>query len=155
MNYHQCSIMMVQLQGHIIADIQVHCNIILMYVYNIYLGISSPPQFPDACNQSISSIQNTHHVPSFSLHLCEYLNSILPQGDSIPRSQLANAQLPFDRLDVWHTCKFSLDVLGNDVDGEEGVDAVKAKPGRVEEAWFDTVLVAHQDLAETTGLQDV
>ena len=47
MNYHQCSIMMVQLQGHIIADIQVHCNIILMYVYNIYLGISSPPQFPD------------------------------------------------------------------------------------------------------------
>ena len=47
MNYHQCSIMLVQLQGHIIADIQVHCNIILMYIYNIYLGISSPPQFPD------------------------------------------------------------------------------------------------------------
>ena len=110
-------------------------------------------QRPAVRNQSISSIQNTHHAPSFSLHLREYLNSILPQGDSIPRSQLANAQLPFDRLDVWHTCKFSLDVLGNDVDGEEGVDAVKAKPGRAGEARFDTVLVAHQDLAETTGLQ--
>ena len=36
-----------------------------------------------------------------------------------------------------------------------GVDAVKAKPGRAGEAWFDTVLVAHQDLAETTGLQGV
>ena len=47
MRYHQCSIMLVQLQGYIIADIQVHYNIILMYVYNIYLGISSPPQFPD------------------------------------------------------------------------------------------------------------
>ena len=49
MRYHQCSIMLVQLQGYIIADIQVHYNIILMYVYNIYLGISSPPQFPDEC----------------------------------------------------------------------------------------------------------
>ena len=48
MNYHQCSIMLVQLQGYIIANIQVYVNIILMYVCNIYLGISSPPQFPDA-----------------------------------------------------------------------------------------------------------
>ena len=110
-------------------------------------------QRPAVHNQSISSIQNTHHVPSFSLHLHEYLYSILPQGDSIPQSQLADAQLPFDRLDVWHTCKFSLDVLKNDVDGEEGIDAVKAKPGRAGEARFNTVLVAHQDLAETTGLQ--
>ena len=47
MSYHQCSIMLVQLQGYIIADIQVYDNIILMYVYNIYLGISSPPRFPD------------------------------------------------------------------------------------------------------------
>ncbi|KIM56423.1 hypothetical protein SCLCIDRAFT_95955, partial [Scleroderma citrinum Foug A] len=62
-------------------------------------------QRPAVRNQSISSIQNTHHAPSFSLHLREYLNSILPRGDSIPRSQLANAQLPFNRLDVWHTCK--------------------------------------------------
>ena len=39
--------MLVQLQRYIIADIQVHYNIILMYVDNLYLGISSPPQFPD------------------------------------------------------------------------------------------------------------
>ena len=30
------------------VDIKVHYNIILMYVYNVYLGISFPPQFPDA-----------------------------------------------------------------------------------------------------------
>ena len=39
--------MLVQLQGYIIADIQVYCNIIMMYVDNTYLGISSSPQFPD------------------------------------------------------------------------------------------------------------
>ena len=47
MSYHQCSIMLVQLPEYIIADIQVYYNTILMYVCNIYLGISSPPQFPD------------------------------------------------------------------------------------------------------------
>lgn len=63
--------------------------------------------------------------------------------------------VPFDRLDVWHSCKFSLDVLGNDVDGQEEVDAVRVKPGREGEARFDTVLVAHTNIAETTGLRDM
>ena len=40
--------MLVQLQGHIIADIQVYDNIILMYGDNVYQGLSSPPRFPDA-----------------------------------------------------------------------------------------------------------
>ena len=48
MSCHQCSIMLVQLQGYIIADIQIHYNIILMYDCNVYQGISFPPQFPDA-----------------------------------------------------------------------------------------------------------
>ena len=39
--------MLVQLQGYIIADIQVYYNVILIYVCNVYLGISFPPQFPD------------------------------------------------------------------------------------------------------------
>ena len=47
MSYYHGSIMLVQLQEYIIANIQVYDNIILMYVCNIYLGISSPPQFPD------------------------------------------------------------------------------------------------------------
>ena len=64
MRYHQCSIMLVQLQGYISADIQVHYNIILMYVYNIYLGISSPPQFPDACQVRHESSQKASRVES-------------------------------------------------------------------------------------------
>ena len=110
-------------------------------------------QRPTVHGQTLSSIQNLHHAPDFSMHLWQYLNSLLPQGESIHCAQLAAAQLPFDRLDVWHTCRFSLDILGNDVDGEDGVDALKAKPGRVGEARFDTVLVAHADVAETTGLE--
>ena len=47
MSCHQCSIMLVQLKGYIIADIQVHYNINLMYDCNVYQGISFPPQFPD------------------------------------------------------------------------------------------------------------
>ena len=47
MSCHQCSIMLVQLQGYIIADIQIHYNIILMYDCNVYQGTSFPPQFPD------------------------------------------------------------------------------------------------------------
>lgn len=39
------------------------------------------------------------------------------------------------------------------MDGKVGVDMVKAKPGKEGDAWFDTVLVAHRDVAETTGLE--
>ena len=49
MYYHQHSIMLVQLQENIIVDNQVYYSIILMYSYNVYLGISFPPQFPDVC----------------------------------------------------------------------------------------------------------
>ena len=52
MSCHQCSIMLVQLQGYIIADIQIHYNIILMYDCNVYQGISFPPQFPDGLVRS-------------------------------------------------------------------------------------------------------
>ena len=36
----------------------------------------------------------------------------------ISHAQLPNAQLPFDKIDVWHSCKFPLDILGNDVNGQ-------------------------------------
>ena len=48
-------------------------------------------QRPAVLNQTISSIQRTHCIPSFSLHLQQYLNRLLPQGESIPRMQLAGA----------------------------------------------------------------
>ena len=114
------------------------------------LGLSQKPTVP---NQAISNIQRSHHAPSFSLHLRQYLNGFLSREESIAHAQLATAQLPFDWLDIWHTYKFALDVLGNDIDGQENIKAVRAKPGKEGEARFDTVLVAHKDTAETTGLQ--
>lgn len=98
---------------------------------------------PAVHSQTISSIQHCHHAPSFSLHLRQFLNSLLPSGESIPCTQLAAVQLPFDRLDV----------LENDMDGKVGVDKLKAKPGKEGDAQFDTVLVAHRDVAKTTGLE--
>ena len=85
--------------------------------------------------------------PSFSYHLHIFLNKFLTRGDSIPHTQLANAFLPFDKLDVWHSFKFSLDTLGNDVDGQEGRDSVRAQPSRgdASSGRFDVD-------AETTGL---
>ena len=39
------------------------------------------------------------------------------------------------------------------MDGQESLDAVKAKPGSEGDARFDTVLVAHSEDAEITGLK--
>ena len=44
-----------------------------------------------------------------------------------------------------------MDDLRNDVDGEEGKETIKAKPG--EKGRYDTVVVAHSAAVETTGLQ--
>ena len=109
-------------------------------------------QRPTVSDQTISSIQTLHSAPSFSLYLHEYLNSLLLSAETISHAQLSNAQLPFERVDVWYSCKFSLDILGNDVDGQEGLDAVKAKAGEGG-ARFDTILVAYSDDAEISGLK--
>ncbi|KAG1732830.1 hypothetical protein EDB19DRAFT_1896693 [Suillus lakei] len=89
---------------------------------------------PAAPSQTLSNIQTKH-------------------GDSIPHTQVSNAFLPFNKLDVWHSFKFSLDTLGNDVDGQKGIDLVRAQPGRGESPGrFDVVMVTHMDGAESTGL---
>ncbi|KAG1834650.1 hypothetical protein F4604DRAFT_1944865 [Suillus subluteus] len=108
---------------------------------------------PAAPSQTLSNIQTKHGCPSFSYHLRIFLNKFLTRGDSIPRTQVGNAFLPFDKLDVWHSFKFSLDTLGNDVDGQKGIDLVRAQPGRGKSPGrFDVVVVTHNDGAESTGL---
>jgi len=78
----------------------------------------------------------------------------MSRGEAIPRQQLSSAVLPFQTLNVWHSFKFGLDSLGNGVDGEGGMDALKAQPGdQNHTARFDTVLVAHTDIAQSTGLE--
>ena len=79
----------------------------------------------------------------------------MSRGEAIPRQQLSSAVLPFQTLNVWHSFKFGLDSLGNDVDGGGGMDGLKAQPDGDQNhtARFDTVLVAHTDIAQSTGLE--
>lgn len=115
------------------------------------ISLSKRPSVP---NQSLLDIQSKHHCPSFSLQLIIYLNQLLDAGQRIPRSGLANAQLPFNKLPVWHAFKLGRDALGNDVDPKEELDAIKARPKRGKEGIerFDPVVVAYSDEAESTGL---
>jgi hypothetical protein len=44
--------------------------------------------------------------------------------------------------------------LGNDIDGDGNMDALKAQPGNDTcPGRFDTVLVSHTNIAESTGMQ--
>ena len=80
--------------------------------------------------QSISIIQELHSAPYFSRDLKRFLNSLLPHKQAIPRAQLQHTDLGLglDQLDIWHSYKLQMNDLGNDVDGEEGKETIKAKP---------------------------
>jgi hypothetical protein len=113
------------------------------------------PKKPAHVNQTITSIEKNHHCPTFSSQFKIYLNSLLDKRDTLPRSNIPVAFLPFDKVNVWHSFKFGRDILGNDIEvNNEDKDWVRAKPttqkgvGR-----FDTVLVAHTHEAESTGMK--
>ena len=99
MRYHQCSIMLVQLQEYIIADIQVHYNIILMYVYNIYLGISSPPQFPDGdCPEGVHKDLCDSCMTEDSTRITGRLNEFIESGDSVMVASYLFSSYPIARI---------------------------------------------------------
>lgn len=108
---------------------------------------------PHASRQTLNNIIARHNCPSFVHQLRSYLNSFMGSGNTIPRSQLPYANLPFNKLDVWHAFKFPLDVLGNDVDPKLEIDMLRAKPGRrPQQGRFDTVIVANSSDAHSTGM---
>ena len=94
--------MLVQLQGYIIADIQVYYNIILMYVYNVYLGISFPPQFPDVGGNRGRSEATNNSVSQFCIARSKSANSnsamtepVKPQPEfGPPAKEVVRMQLP-------------------------------------------------------------
>ena len=108
---------------------------------------------PTVPSQSIRSIEVLHSAPYFSRDLKCFLNSLLPPGQAISCAQLQylDLDLGLECFDVWHSYKLQMDKLGNDVDGKEGKETIKAKPG--DTGRFDTVVVAHSAAAESTGLQ--
>ena len=114
------------------------------------------PTKPHRINQTLTSITRDHRCPSFSHHLRIYLNDLLPKKDKLPRNNISTAYLPFDRVDVWHSFKFSREAVGNDIEDSNVKDWIRAKPGKGSERVgerFDTVLVAYTDDAESTGMQ--
>lgn len=116
------------------------------------LPLSKPrillPKVPTSPNKSISSIQTSHRVPCFSQHLKAYLEMLKPNSTRADVLYASSQPLPFHQLDIFHTFKFSRDIL--EEGGPEQKDVVKASPiggGR-----FDTVVVLTADTAESVGL---
>lgn len=113
------------------------------------------PKKPARTQQSLTTIEKNHNCHSFSTDLRFYLNSLLNKEDALPRNNIPSAYLPFNKVDVWYGVKCRRSTLGNDVDHVDEKDWIKAKPGRRqgEVGRFDTVLVAHTDKAESTGMK--
>ncbi|KAI6043240.1 hypothetical protein EDC04DRAFT_2866370 [Pisolithus marmoratus] len=98
---------------------------------------------PAVHTQPIQMIEELHSMPHFSRDLKYFLSSLLPPWTSNHSC--------LDILDAWHSYKLKMDKLGNNVDVQEGVETIKAKPG--DGGRFNNVVVAHSTTAESTGLQ--
>ncbi|KAH7903884.1 hypothetical protein BJ138DRAFT_1188737 [Hygrophoropsis aurantiaca] len=57
---------------------------------------------------------DAHRCPSFTRDLKLFLNSRLTTP--LTRATLGDAEIPFGSLDVYHSFKFGLETLGNDID---------------------------------------
>ncbi|KAI6007912.1 hypothetical protein EDC04DRAFT_2871611 [Pisolithus marmoratus] len=108
---------------------------------------------PAVHTQPIWTIEELHSAPHFSKDLKHFLNSLLPTRQAITHVQLQHVDLGLglDILDIWHSYKLQMDKLGNDVDVQEGMETIKAKPG--DSSRFDTGVVVHSTAAESTGLR--
>jgi hypothetical protein len=112
-----------------------------------FISIAKHPPRPGLL---ISSIETQHSTSNFSACLLEYLNS-LTQNPVNGRQLHHYYRLPFNRLDVFYQFKFQPTGLE---DGDEERDTVKAAPIiKKLPARFDTVVVLHTDVAESTGVE--
>jgi hypothetical protein len=105
------------------------------------------PKVPTSPNKSLEAIESGHRVPRFSAHLKAYLEMLKYDATRNSVTAAMTRDLPFQRVDIYHSFKFLPEQL------EEGVevkDVVKASPlngGR-----FDTVVVITSDAAEGVSL---
>lgn len=105
------------------------------------------PKVPTAPNKLLSTIEQTHHIPSFSQHLKAYLEMLKPSATNATIQEALTKDLPFKRLDVYHLFKFSPERLE---EGQDVKDVVKASP--LKGGRFDTVIVLTGEEAESVGL---
>ena len=116
---------------------------------NVDGKVLSLPQYPTQPRQLLSLIEQRHSAPGFTSALKSYINLFSSHPMSARNALLHN--LPFQRLDIYHTFKFHPAGLEED---EEVCDVIKAAPqGKKLPARFDTAIVLHTDDAESTGLE--
>ncbi|KAE9389220.1 hypothetical protein BT96DRAFT_1070867 [Gymnopus androsaceus JB14] len=105
------------------------------------------PKVPTFPNKLITSIQTTHHVPLFSQHLKAYLAMLKQVAICNDIDLPLTLSLPFERIDLYHSFKFSPEWLQEGVDPKDIVKASPLNGGR-----FDTVLVLTGDTAQSVSL---
>ncbi|EPS97085.1 hypothetical protein FOMPIDRAFT_1096180, partial [Fomitopsis schrenkii] len=110
------------------------------------------PKHPSAARQSIPSITDRHAAPGFAKALNQHIYSMkLGRPLTSHEQEVASSYLPFSRVDVYHTLKFTTIALS---DERAEHDVVKARPAAGgDPARFDTVVVLRGDDAEATGVQ--
>lgn len=106
----------------------------------------SLPKIPTSPNKGLAVAAQEHNIPLFPHHLASYISFIERKRAQNPIHYEVN-DLPFSRINVYHSFKLSREGI-NDDDLER--DWVKASPlngGR-----FDTVVVLADNSAEVVGL---
>ena len=101
-------------------------------------------KIPSSPKKLLGAIAREHNVPDFPTHLRDYVNGV-EQLHAV--SPLIYDPLPFQRIDVCHSFKFSREGLLDDTQERDWVRASPVDSGR-----FDTVVVLTGVEAESTGL---
>ena len=112
-------------------------------------------KYAPAPQQHLCRVQELHRAPGFTTALAKFINDLQPQKLRLSRHELTQTWLPFERVDVFHSFKFSPYEL---LEGKDETDVVKAIPASVRTGRkdrFDTVIVLDTDQAESTGVQGV
>ncbi|EPS94098.1 hypothetical protein FOMPIDRAFT_1134931 [Fomitopsis schrenkii] len=66
------------------------------------------PKHPSASRQSIPSITERHHAPGFAKALNQHIYSMkLGRRLTLQEQEIASSYLPFSRLDIYYTLKFT------------------------------------------------
>lgn len=105
-------------------------------------------KFLQFSKQTLSAVEKIHCAPGFTHSLKVFLN--LLNARFLSASELNNATLPFDQIDLYHNFKFAPTALHNDPTKYE---VIKAKPAiKGQPAQFDTIVVLNSHDAESTGV---
>ncbi|KIY60854.1 hypothetical protein CYLTODRAFT_405817 [Cylindrobasidium torrendii FP15055 ss-10] len=105
------------------------------------------PKNPTAPAKGLYVAAQQHRIPFFPNHLAEYLTRIEQKKARSPQLYKTAKDLPFERIDVYHSFRLALEGLNDDNDEQDWVKASPLDGGR-----FDTVVVLDDDEADMVSL---